>query len=289
MGMNDRGRHTLRWCPVAENLVPRWRQLPGESCPACGATLPDAYVAVDADGTEHRTGGQLIPIASALERVPQEDLTPDPPRRRIWEGPLLAIIALIAVFGALVYFTPQRPDVATVDPADLTVDMAAYERQDAGFAIALPEHWTVLDPSEGRILHTGVMDQDTLQRFQTLTAAGTEFELVGLGQDEGFGLTIITRGRARTDTVARVKYSVESALMWSFRIVDSDFELLDLDGHDALRFTYAVPGPAGELDVVQYVVLRDTQILIATFHVLSGEPADPEPFDAIMNTLRTTG
>ena len=214
-------------------------------------------------------------------------------KRRLWEGPLVVGAGLVVVLAGLVVFSPRWPDVAVVDPADLRPGFEAYDRPSGGFAIALPDTWTVADLGDGGLLEPAgraadMMSDETLGQFQALTATGVEYELLAWGDGGVPGFTVITRSRAPYDTVGRVKYSVESALMWSYGILDSGFQLLDVDGHDTLRFTYSVPARAGEIHVVQYVVMRDSSLLTARFHVTSPE-TDHRSFDTIINTLRTTG
>ena len=293
MGVEHSGRHTLRWCSVAGNIIPRVSQTTGQPCPGCGRELPAPYVALETDGQEtDRHAGEFFFSTAPGNAVVRHNAS-EVAKRRLWEGPLVVVVSLLVVLAGLAVFSPRWPDVAVVDPADLQPGFEAHDRPSAGFAIALPDTWSVADLGDGGPLEPAgggidMMSDETLTRFRALTATGVEFELLAWGDDGIPGFTVITRSRARHDTVARVKYSVESALIWSYGIFNPGFQLLDVDGHDTLRFTYSVPAPAGELHVVQYVVLRDSSLLTARFHVTAPE-ADYRSFDAIINTLRTTG
>ena len=296
MGVEHSGRHTLRWCSVAGNIIPRVSQTTGQPCPGCGVELPAPYVALESDGEEtdrHAGHAGSFSFSAAPGNVVARRTASEVAKRRLWEGPLVVVVSLLVVLVGLTLLPPRWPAVAVVDPADLLPGFEAHVRPSAGFAIALPDTWSVADLGDGGPLEAAgeaadMMSDETLSRFQALTATDVEFKLLAWGDDGLPGFTVITRSRARHDTVARVKYSVESALIWSYGIFDPGFQLLDVDGHDTLRFTYSTPVPAGELHVVQYVVMRGSSLLTARFHVTSPE-ADYRSFDTIINTLQTTG
>jgi len=264
--------------------------------PGVWCELPAPYTAVESgDGQTYAQAGHSESFSSlaapgkAVVRPNVSEVT----KRRLWEGPLAVVVGLVVVLAGLVVCSPRWPDVAVVDPADLLPGFEAYDRPSAGFAIALPDTWSVADLGDGGLLEPAggasvMMPGETLGQFQALTATGVKFELLAWGDGGAPGFTVITRSQAPYDTVGRVKYSVESALMWSYGILDPGLQLLDVDGHDTLRFTYSVPARAGEIHVVQYVVMRDSSLLTARFHVTSPE-TDYRSFDIIINTLRTTG
>ena len=292
MAVEQSGRHTLRWCPVAESIVPVVRQRPGQPCPRCGVELPAPYTAI---GSRRKEADSYVRPAESFSGFIASDKTvaQGHVKRRLWEGPLVVVVSAVVVVVGMVVLSPRWPAVAEVDPADLAAGFEAYDRPAAGFAIALPDTWTVVDLGDSRRLEpTGkaaeMMSDETLRQFQALTAPSVAFELLAWADDGVPGFTVISRSRARTDTVDRVKYSVESALMWSYGIFDPGFELLEVDGHDTLRFTYSIPAAEGELHVVHYIVMRDSSLLTAKFHVTSPD-ADYRSFDTIINTLRTTG